>query len=184
MILQNNNNIVEVAKLGKSFGIRGGVRIFITSDFKELFIDGFEVLADATFLDSKTDYFKLNMESQSGFYKLKVKSLQNNIIYFHLVSSKEISDFLKNLTIFNTLEYTREKCTLRENEFFYFDIIGLRLIENNEVIGIVTGIEEISNCHYFIIDDKQLIPYIDKYIIKIDLESKSIFSKDVVSFFQ
>lgn len=95
---------------------------------------------------------------------------------------------LTNLLLYQTKELTRQTCILDKDEYFYFDIIGCEIFEDNIRLGVVKDIlESGSNFLFLIQSDIDLVnrslaqnfyvPYVDKYIQNIDIEHKKIFAK-------
>jgi len=75
-----------------------------------------------------------------------------------------------------------------QNEFFQFDIIGLKVIENGEILGIVEDIQDnFANSLLYIKTDEELtlggkpnnfyIPYLEHFIISVNLNSGEILVK-------
>ena len=98
---------------------------------------------------------------------------------------------LTNKTIYTTKDETRKNCKLKKGEFFYFDVIGCEIYENNQKLGEVEDIDEVGANHLFLIKtDENLIakgleksfyiPYIDVYIEKVDVENKKIYTKNAI----
>lgn len=102
----------------------------------------------------------------------------NSVIHFREIASREDSEALRNSLFYSTICDTRALCRLSNDEFFYFDIIGMRVIENGVEIGIVQDIQEIANTYYFVLDNHFMIPYIDRYVISINLGERQIITRD------
>ena len=76
-------------------------------------------------------------------------------------------------------------CNLKEKEFFWFDMIGCIVKENNENLGKVSDIQRMPLSDYLMIDTDEklikeklansfLVPYLDDYIISVNIEKKEI----------
>ena len=104
-------------------------------------------------------------------------------------------DGAKNLTsmlLYSSEFLTQKYCVLRENEHFWFEIIGLCVVENGEIIGIVSDIERIGSVDYLIIAvdgaifakyphikaKRFYIPNISRYILQTDKSKNTIFTQD------
>ncbi|WP_187152450.1 PRC-barrel domain-containing protein, partial [Campylobacter concisus] len=83
---------------------------------------------------------------------------------------------------------TRKNCKLRKNEFFQFDIIGLKVVENGEFLGIVEDIQDnFANSLLYIKTDEEFItagkpknfyiPYLEHFIISVNLDNEEILVK-------
>jgi 16S rRNA processing protein RimM len=161
---------VFVAKLGKTVGLKGDLKLHIDSDFEEQFLH------------------KKEWSSSKGNLKIETVDLEKKLIKFENFNSPEDAQKLVNAKLFSTFDETREFCELDEDEFFWFDIVGLKVIEkdSNEFLGTVQEIERIVNLDYLLIKTadelvsqkfakKFLIPYIDRYILDVNLEKKEVF---------
>jgi 16S rRNA processing protein RimM len=164
---------IDVAKLGRSVGLNGELKIYILTDFPEQFTDG------ATFYVSDD---KLSIESYNA---------NANTVKFKGINDVSSAKRLTNRVLSVSIEETRKHCILKKDEFFWFDIIGLDIIEDNTKLGRVKNILEYPPTHYLEIStDKHLLdknvpklflfPYVkDRYIINVDLENNLINTKDV-----
>lgn len=121
------SEFVEVALLGKTVGLKGFVRLHNRGDFP--------------------DQFKKN----TVFYgmdgsKLIVKNYNcaNDTIVFYGFEDVDSAKTLTNKTIYATKEETRKNCKLKKGEFFYFDIIGCEIYENNQRLGEVEDIDAVG----------------------------------------
>ena len=89
---------------------------------------------------------------------------------------------LKLGSVGNEVKAIQEKLNLKIDGILDEDIIGLNAISNKKEIGIVTEILK-SKAHDILVVEKNnkrnLIPYINEFIEKIDLENKKIFIKEI-----
>ncbi len=158
---------VYVAKVGKSVGLAGENRLILDTDFPEQFHKG------ATF------------ESKRG--PLVVDSYNENrgLIKFEGVNSREDAKKMTNLELYTTKDATKEEIALKEGEFFWFDIIGCSVYEDETLLGVVTSVERLEPTDYLMIKTADallgekkaksfLIPYIDHFIIQTDIGTKRI----------
>ncbi|WP_169941943.1 ribosome maturation factor RimM [Campylobacter sp. RM15925] len=166
------SDLVEVGILGKSVGLKGFVRLHDKSDFPKQF------KKDAKFIDKDGN-------------ELVVKSFNNanSSILFYDFEDIDLAKTLTNRTIYTTQELTRQTCNLKKDEFFYFDILGCKIYENDQNLGVVEDIEDGSANHLFYIKtDEELvqkglaknfyIPYVNAYVEKIDIQNKIIYTKN------
>ncbi|OCL82921.1 ribosome maturation factor RimM [Arcobacter porcinus] len=167
------NNKVYVAKLGKTVGLQGHLRLFIDSDFPNQF------KKDRVFFTNK---------------KITLKVLEYNVnkelIKFEDYEDIDSAKKLTNMELFSTIEDTKESCILEENEHFWFDLMDCEVYEDDLLLGKVSDIHRFPLNDYLQVEtskelvDKELpksflIPHIfDNFILKVDIESKKIFVKD------
>lgn len=166
-------NKVYVAKLGKAVGLQGHLRLFIDSDFPEQFKKG------ATFTTNKNLTLKI-LEC----------NLDKELIRFEDYLDVDLAKKLTNSELFTTQEATKEYCKLKENEFFWFDLISCEIFENDLKLGVVKDIHRYPLNDYLEVNtdillvEKNLpktflIPHIfDTFIEKIDIENKKILVKN------
>ena len=166
-------NKVYVAKLGKTVGLQGHLRLFIDSDFPEQFKKG------ATFTTNRGLTLKV-LEYNSS----------KELVLFENYLDVDIAKKLTNSELFTTQEATKELCKLKENEFFWFDLISCEIFEGELLLGCVKDIHRYPLNDYLEIETSSelvakdlpktfLIPHIfDKFIEKVDIENKKIFVKN------
>lgn len=158
-----NEALVLVAKLGRTVGVQGFVRLHNLSDFPEQFECG------ASFFDKN-----------SRVLKIKARNAQS--VLFEGFESLESAKTLVNLELFQSVEKSRASCKLGDDEFFYFDIIGLEVFENGLLLGIVKDILPAGNDLLLIKSDESLVkkgfvsefylPYVDFYVKSVELGAK------------
>lgn len=167
------NNKIYVAKLGKAVGLKGHLRLIMDTDFPEQFKKG------ATFTTNRN-------------LKLKVQEYNTSreLIKFENYDDVDISKKLTNQELYVSEETTKENCALKENEFFWFDIMNCKIIENGITLGVVKDIHRYPLDDYLEITTDEtlveknlpktfLIPYIvDNYILEVDINSKTINTKN------
>jgi 16S rRNA processing protein RimM len=168
------NSNVYVAKLGKTVGLKGHLKLHIDSDFPEQF------KKDAVFITNR---------------KVKLKVVEYNskrdIVLFENYEDIDLAKKLITQELFATPEQTRETCNLKKNEFFWFDLIGCTVYENDLKLGLVKDIHRYPISDYLEITTDEslvsskslpttfLLPHIfDTYIIDINIENKEIKVKD------
>lgn len=167
------DNKVFTAKLGKTVGLAGLVKVHIESDFPEQFRVG------NSFVTNKKISLTVELYNQ-----------KNNSIKFEGINSIDDAKKLVNQELYSSIEQTRETCNLGKKQFFWFDIIGCKIFDEDEkCLGEVKDIHRYPISDYLEIDTNEdlikqelpkvfLVPYIDQYIVKVDLENKMIHSKD------
>lgn len=160
---------ILVAKCGRSIGLKGNVKLVIYTDFIDIFQPNNIFLCNNKFLTLE-----------------KFNPHQNSVKFFE-INTIDKAKSLTSFELYTTKEATSQMCKLGDNEFFWFDIIGLEIIDNGVLLGIVDDIERIGCIDYLVIKTNInqfskpksfMIPYIDRYIIDVDLTKKVIYTAD------
>jgi 16S rRNA processing protein RimM len=167
---------ILVATIGKTSGFKGFLKLHLSSDFIEQFNK------------------KRIWNTSIGELKIEQFLAHKGLIKFKNFDSLEKAKELVNVKIFSSEEESRELCELEEDEYFWFDIIGLHIVEDGEKLGTVSEIERILETDYLVVKTEDslvsqklpktfLIPYIDRYIIDVKVEDREIFvvgGKDIL----
>jgi len=160
-----------IAQIGKSVGLRGDLKLHLHTDFPKQF------KKDATF------------SSDRGELRVADVNFKRGTIRFVGYDGVDNAKKLTNAKIYSSLEQTKELCSLDEGEHFWFDIIGCDIVEEGEVLGKVADIQRLLDIDYLSIKTTKslveegmpkefLLPYIPRYIIQADIESKEIQTQD------
>jgi len=163
---------IYVAKIGKTVGLKGLQKLHIDSDFPEQFKK-----------DSKF-YTDRNQELIIESYNSK-----NDTVKFVGIDSIEDAKKLTNRQLYTTSEQTKQSCTLKDKQYFWFDIVECKVIEDDETLGIVSDIQRLPISDYlYIKTDKELVdkglansflvPYLDDFIVSVDIENKTLILKN------
>ncbi len=165
---QTKPKFLQIATLGRSVGLKGDMKLHLQTDFPTQFQKG------ATFY--------LNPTTQVTVASV---DLSRGIIRLEGCNTPEEAKKLTNKKLFTTIEATREHCELDDGEFFWFDIEGCHVYEEDLYLGDVVEIERLVDNDYLKIDTSQelqnkklpktfLIPYHDHFIKSVDIEKKRI----------
>lgn len=155
-------DIVLVAKLGKTVGLKGFLRLHSFSDFNE-------ILKKGLILSSK----------QGKRYEIEQFSPKTMLVRFVGYENIDLAKELVNLELFQSMDETRQACKLKEDEYFHFDIIGCKIVEDEEILGIVEEIIDQGPSSLLKIkaNPSFYIPYVNRYILNVDISKKSIYTK-------
>ena len=95
-------------------------------------------------------------------------------------------DNLKNINLVEKykaydVSIDREELNLSEGEYLFSDLIDMEIICNNKSFGKVKQVENYGkdDCLRVKMNKEYLIPIIDEYIDKVDLEKKIIYCKNI-----
>lgn len=166
-------NKIYIAKLGKAVGLKGHLRLIIDSDFPSQF--------------KKNAILTTNKK-----FELKVQEYNSSreIIKFENYDDVDTAKKLTNQELYVSKEDTKQNCKLEEDQFFWFDLMDCKIVENGKLLGSIKDVHRYPLDDYFeIITDEVLvkeglaniflIPYvIGTYIEKVDIEKKIIETKN------
>ena len=160
---------IFVAKLGKTVGLKGQLKLHIDSDFPEQF------KKNAQFITNKNQ--TLIVES---FNK------NNNVIKFFDIDDINSAKKYINQELFSDIQNTKKLCKLDKNQYFWFDLIDSFVVEDDQVLGQIKDIQRYPLGDYFeiatyekLINEQSLpkiflLPYLDSYILDVDIPNKTI----------
>ena len=157
---------LAIARLGRSVGLKGDMRFFILTDFPEQFHAG------ATFASDRGELTIERFDPKRGTVK------------FVGIDTPGDAKKLTNAYLYSDEEQTREHIELGEEEYFWFDIIGCKIVEEGELLGEVVDIQRLPSADYLLVrtDEKLahelpksfLLPYLDPFIQNVNIENKEI----------
>ncbi len=164
---------IYVAKLGKSIGLKGQMKIYIESDFPEQFKKG------ASFITSKNK--TLTVEFINNTY--------DTVKFLGIDTIDDAKVFINSL-LYTTKEESKKNCKLEKKQFFWFEIEGCSIFENGVLLGKVIEINRYPTDDYMTVETEKsiisqdpktaknfLLPYNDNYIIDTNIENKTIHIK-------
>ena len=165
---QSKEQLLHIATIGKTIGIKGDMKLHIKCDFPEQFQN------NSTFLTNKNTPVTLSNVN-----------LDRGIIKIAGINTIEDAKKFTNLKLYTTREETRKNCYLDDGEFFWFDIEDCKVYENGKLLGVVKEVERITISNYLsIITDEELvnsgspksflIPFHEPFILDTDIEKKII----------
>ncbi|KRG09979.1 ribosome maturation factor RimM [Staphylococcus sp. NAM3COL9] len=155
---------VEVGKIVNTHGIKGEVKIKSNSDFTDKRFQPGEIVEIAR-KDKAPLKFKIaSYRMHKGLHMLTFEGINN------------INDieYLKGETLLQ--ERDHEEIELGEHEFYYSDIIGCTVFNEDTPIGRVIEIFETGANDVWVVkgDKEYLIPYIADVVKEIDVEGRRI----------
>ncbi|MDR3346180.1 MAG: ribosome maturation factor RimM [Campylobacteraceae bacterium] len=173
-----SDELIEVAKLGRAVGLKGFVKLHNLGDFPEQFKKGARFFVDKDMTLEISEFDK-----------------NKTLVSFVGVNDRNTASKLTNKILKSTKEATRANCELKKDEFFWFDIIGCKVVENGEILGVVEEIERICAQDYLKVKSDErfvkdgflksfLIPYIERYIKDTNIDTREISSSGAIDFLE
>ncbi|EGJ44526.1 ribosome maturation factor RimM [Streptococcus sanguinis] len=155
-------NYFNVGKIVNTQGLQGEMRVLSVTDFAEERFKKGNILA----LFDKKDQFVMDVEIAShrkvkNFDIIKFKGM------YHINDIERFRDF--------TLKVREEDLTdLEDGEFYYHEIIGLEVYENDVLLGRIKEILQPGANDVWVVKRKGkrdlLLPYIPPVVLGIDIE--------------
>ena len=157
------NNYILVGKIINTFGIKGELKINSDFEYKDrVFVKDFNI-----YIGEEKVKEIINTHRIHKNYDMVLFNGYSNINEVLKYKGKNI--YIK-----------RDDLILNDNEVLLSDLIGYKVIDNNQEIGVVIDYESnINNVLLKVMGSKTFyIPYIDEYVIKIDKDSKEIITNN------
>ncbi|MGN1183569.1 MAG: ribosome maturation factor RimM [Faecalibacillus sp.] len=154
---------MEKLKIGKILGthaLKGELKIRSNSDFNEQrFVVGHKLL----FENQKEEFIIKTVRFHKGLYLVSFEGLQD-------------INLVEKYVGLNVYGY-KDDIELEDDEYFYGDLIGCQVIQNDIVIGDVVSIFDNGAQDVLIVQGKERkvsIPYVDAFIDDVDIKNKKI----------
>ncbi|MDR1452303.1 MAG: ribosome maturation factor RimM [Helicobacteraceae bacterium] len=154
MTSARSNDELYLAKIGKTFGLKGLLRLRFDSDFPEFFAVGRTLKA---VLGSQTRELTIDRFDRDRL-----------LIGFEGFNSPEEAALLTNCELLTTIKETKAAIALNKGERFWFELIGIEVVENGEVVGkivdILAGDPPLLTLQIAGKKQRLIAPYVDRYI--------------------
>ncbi|OHD97854.1 MAG: 16S rRNA processing protein RimM [Sulfurimonas sp. RIFCSPHIGHO2_12_FULL_36_9] len=165
---KQSSNLLHIATIGKSVGLKGEMKLHIKSDFPEQFKKG------VSFFINENESITLSEVNH-----------ERALVKFSGYNSPEDAKKLTNKKLYTTMERTRNECHLEDGEYFWFDIEGCSVVEDGKVLGVVEEVDRISVTNYLYVETDEalvkegfaksfLIPFNKPFTINTDIKAKII----------
>ena len=165
---QSREQLLHIATIGKTVGIKGDMKFHDKSDFPEQFQN------NSTFLTNKNSTITLSeVNHERGLIKIAG------------INTIEDAKKYTNLKLYTTREETRKNCHLQEGEFFWFDLEDCEVVEDGKVLGVVHDVDRIGISNYLNVKTSEaliksgstksfLIPFHEPFVLSTDIDKKII----------
>ena len=161
--------LIKIGKIVNTHGIKGELRLLSKFPYKnKVFINNMKIYIDKKDIEVINTYRK-----HKNFDMITLKGYSN------------INEVLKYKGKYVYVD--NNDIVLDNNKYLDEDLIGLKVIYEDNDKGIITDIERYDKTVLFNIkgnDKEYLIPYNDNLIDKIDINDKKIYIKDIKGLFE
>lgn len=158
--------LIKIGKIVNTHGIKGEIRLLSKFPYK-----------DKVFVKDNTIYIDKKYKEVINSYRK-----HKNFDMITLVGYNNINEVLKYKGKY--VYINKKDIILDKDNYLDEELIGLSVIFNNEVKGVITNIERYDKVVLFVIDNgKYLVPYNNNLIDKIDINNKKIYIKNISGLF-
>lgn len=162
--------LLECAKIVTTHGIRGEVKIQIITDNLERFNKGSQLYV-GTSLYTKEIKERIVIDNFRPFKDMGLLSFNG------ITNINDVLQYVGKTIFVDTDEVDPEG-------IYYDDLIGCDVYDGDEFVGPVTDIMEVPQGAILIIDNikkekESLVPYVDEFIVSVDIDEKKIIIKSI-----
>ena len=172
--MPKNKELIFIGKITKSVGRKGYVKVISLTDFNKRFLS----LDTVYIFDEKCNTLLRNRTSETSKFKIEdIVFLNDHVrIKFENYCSKNEADELRGC--FLAIDES-EKVELSNDQYYFYDLINLKVYNDKNEIGVVTSIENYGGDDLLSVEliennRKILIPLRTQFIKKIDIKNSSI----------
>ena len=156
---------IYIGKIVNTHGIKGELRLLSSFKYKvKVFIPGFKIYIGPEKKEEEIVTYRVH--KQFDMITLKGYNSINDVLKY------------KSLNVF----VNREDLKLSNNEYLNEELINFSVFCDNKYIGKLHKIEKYPQHDILTIindDKKYLVPYIDEFVKKIDIENKTIIINNI-----
>jgi len=152
---------IDVAKIGKTVGTKGYLKLHILTDFPK--------------------QIQKNLPYKAGDKEVVIEDINSRFeVKFKGYNSLEEAKALTNLILSLPKEEAIKFCELKEGEYLWEDILNLKVYEKDIGIGVVKQIQRMPQDDHLLIElfvepsKRILLPFNKRTIIDVDLNNKTI----------
>ncbi len=168
--MKSSDEKLHIATIGRCVGLRGDLKLHLFTDFPQQFAPGNRFTTDK------------KIELTIVTYDPK-----KSLVQFAGFGDRETAAKLTNQKLYATMQQTLEQCPLEEEEYFWFELTGAKVVDEGSVLGEVEGIERIAGTDYLLVktapqlveegaSKRFYIPYIPQYVDRFDRERQEVLT--------
>jgi 16S rRNA processing protein RimM len=166
------NKFISIGKITKTVGLKGYVKVLSLTDFP----DRFKNLESIILFNEKENRFAKNKFSNSKNFYIKNVLYEKDYVKI-LFEGYEDIEISGNLVGYYLVLEEEKRMNLEKGSHYYYDLIGLEVINERKIIGHTVAVENYGGQDLFRIkltDTKNeiLIPYVKDFIKNIDFVKK------------
>lgn len=163
-------NYYNVGKIVNTHGLRGEVRIISTTDFAT---ERYKKNQELVILDNGKIIDRVTVSAHR-------KHKNFDILLFTNYNTINDVEKYKGMTLAVSEDYLSE---LETDEFYYHEIIGLNVYQNNQLIGKIKEILDLGSNDVWVVQRMNqkdvLIPYIKDFVLLVDVKNNRVEIADI-----
>jgi 16S rRNA processing protein RimM len=156
-------NRIRIGIVRKAHGIKGGVKCSGEAGMLDALMD-----IETFFVKTGTEWRSLTLVEMAG-------TADDPILYFQGVNDRNAAEELRGCELYVAAEELPE---LDEDEYLVTDLIGCEVVdEQGQTLGTITEVTRPGQHEVLTVeqgDEELLIPFVDEWILSVDLEHKQI----------
>jgi 16S rRNA processing protein RimM len=165
---------ISIGKITKPIGLKGYVKVLILTDFP----DRFKSLKSIVLFDERENSVIIDKFSNSEKFYIKDVLYEMDFVKILFENYEDVNSVKNLIGCFLVLE-ENERMNLEKGNHYYYELIGLEVINEGKMIGHTISIENYGGRDLFkikLIDNNKevLIPYVPDFIKHIDTVNKFI----------
>ncbi len=155
---------IYLGKIVNTHGIKGEIRILSNFDKKELVFQ---------------KDFKVYIGNKKEEYQINSYRVHKNYDMITLKGINDINEVLKYKG--SNIYINRDDLNLNENEYLLDDLLNMSIMENNINYGTIIDIYDNNGNILLKVkkDQEYYIPYHSKYLKKVDLKNKIVYTENI-----
>lgn len=152
---------VAIGKFGKSFGVRGWIKVH-------------------SFITPKEDILRLPWQIEKNHQWQEISIAASKVQHQNIVVKLANIDDIDTIKLYTNLSIFIDRALLpklAKNEYYWDDLIGLKVINQANIeLGIIDHLLETGSNDVLVVKGlkEHLIPYLKNVILKVDLEQRII----------
>lgn len=164
------NKLISIGKITKPVGLKGYVKVLSLTDFP----DRFRNLKRVKLFNERENLVLINKFSNSEDFYIKDVIFEKDYFKILFDNYNNVSSASGLIGCFLVISEDKRK-KLEKGKYYYYELIGLKVFDKGGIIGSITSVENYGGQDllkiYLYNDDKNiLIPYVDEFVKKIDIE--------------
>lgn len=164
------NKFITIGKITKPVGLKGYVKVLSLTDFP----DRFKILKHIKLFNERENLVLKNKFSNSEDFYVKDVIFEKDYFKILFDNYNDVGSVTGLIGCLLVISETKRR-KLEKGKYYYYELIGLKVFDKSGIVGSIVSVENYGGQDllkiYLHNDDKNvLIPYVDEFVKKIDIE--------------